>query len=125
MSKVIDIHPNQEEVIDKVVEEAKKDTETTYTRELKKPIVYNGQEYNRLTFNFEKLTGNDFLEINAELTARGVIVVSPSFNSDFVIRVAIRACDQQIGVDVFPTMGFTDVLKITNRVRNFMINSEQ
>ena len=41
----------------------------TYTHKLQKPLDYEGKHYESLTFNWGKLTGNDSIAIEAELTA--------------------------------------------------------
>ncbi|MGN1369361.1 MAG: hypothetical protein ACI4WX_10860 [Aristaeellaceae bacterium] len=115
----------QDQSVDQAIEEAVADDSVSYIRVLKKPINYNGKKYDTLHFDFEKLTGQDFLDINEELTAKSIMVVSPSFSTQFQLRVACRSCKEPIGTDVFKEMTFVDAMKITNRVRNFMLASEQ
>ncbi len=126
MSNVIKKNTDaQDQSVDQAIEEAVADEGVSYIRVLKKPISYNGKKYDMLHFDFEKLTGQDFLDINEELTAKSIMVVSPSFSFQFQLRVACRSCNEPIGTDAFKAMAFVDALKITNRVRNFMLASEQ
>ena len=49
----------------------------TYTHKLQKPLDYEGKHYESLTFNWGKLTGNDSIAIEAELTALNQPVITP------------------------------------------------
>ena len=72
----------------------------TYTHKLQKPLDYEGKHYESLTFDWGKLTGNDSLAIEAELTALNQPVIIPSMSAGYLIRMACRACTEPIGVDV-------------------------
>ena len=45
----------------------KEETPAAYTLKFKKPFEYDGQSYTELTFNWDALTGEDSLAIEAEL----------------------------------------------------------
>lgn len=95
----------------------------TYTHEFRTPFTYEGKTYERLTFDFEKLTGRDSLAIEAELSARGKVVMAPEFSGEFLSRMAARACTEKIGADVIAALPFADFNRIRNRARSFLLRS--
>ena len=102
-------------------EEAESDL---YIHTFKKPITYNGQEYKELAFDFGKLTGNDVISIEGEQRALGLFTPLPRFDSDYLTRMATKACESPIGHDIFETMPFKDFVKIKNAARRFLSDAE-
>lgn len=109
---------------DAAAEEAKTDSAPGYVHTFKKPFEYNGKTYESLTFHFDDLTGEDSLAIERELMARSIMLVAPTFNGEYLVRVAARACDEPIGVDGFKRMRIVDFERIRSRARNFLMASE-
>lgn len=107
-------------------EDAQTDTDDTFVHKLRKPIEYNGTRYTWLEFDFDSLTGADSLEVEEEIqrTGKGTVIVA-AFNSEYMIRIAARACKQPIGSDAFKRMGLNDYNRIRDRVRGFLLRSEQ
>lgn len=109
------------------IKEVKKEEElnSVFTYELKKPVMYNGENITELSFDFEGLTGGDALKIEDELQALGKTAIVPAFDSEYLMRMAVRACTKKgIGVDLFPILGITDFNKITSKAKNFLLKSE-
>lgn len=96
----------------------------TYTHKLQKPLDYEGKHYESLTFNWGKLTGNDSIAIEAELTALNQPVIIPSMSAGYLIRMACRACTEPIGVDVIGAMSIRDYNTIRTKARNFLLRSD-
>ena len=96
----------------------------TYTHKLQKPLDYEGKHYESLTFDWGKLTGNDSLAIEAELTALNQPVIIPSMSAGYLIRMACRACTEPIGVDVIGAMSIRDYNTIRTKARNFLLRSD-
>ena len=93
---------------------------------LKKPINYIGTEYTELHFDFDKLTGKDSLEVEAEIEkSTGVIVITPSLNLEYLIRISARACQEPISKDDILNMNLSDFNHIRSMARNFMLRSER
>ena len=91
---------------------------------LSRPIVYNGVEYNTLSFDFDKLTGAAALNIEAELSALGKPAIVPSFSGEYLIRMAAKACTAPIGAEFFNIIPIADYNKIISVARNFLMRTE-
>ena len=91
---------------------------------IQKPLDYEGKHYESLTFDWGKLTGNDSLAIEAELTALNQPVIIPSMSAGYLIRMACRACTEPIGVDVIGAMSIRDYNTIRTKARNFLLRSD-
>ena len=108
-----------------VAQEAAAKAKDTFIVKLRKPLMYNGTEYEELEFDFDGLTGNDSLEVEKELARRGVQVLVPAFSGEYLVRIAARACTAPIGHDAMLKMSIQDYNKIRSRVRNFLMSTEQ
>jgi hypothetical protein len=97
------------------------DSIDVYTHEFKNPFEYMGKIYDKLTFNWDSLTGRDSLAISAEMTALGKGVAITTFSPDYHIRLAARACTAPIGSDAFELMSLRDFNKITSAARSFLL----
>ncbi len=104
--------------------EAQTETTPAYTHHFKKPFEYNGVKYDELHFRFDNLTGADSLAVEAELQAKGIMLVAPTFNGAYLVRIASRACEEPIGSDGFERMKISDFERIRSRTRNFLMASE-
>jgi hypothetical protein len=96
----------------------------SYTHTFKSPFAYMGKEYAELRFDWDSLTGNDALNIEAEMAALGKPVVVPAFSGDYLIRMAAKACAVQIGADAFGLMKLSDYNRIRTAARSFLLTSE-
>lgn len=108
-----------------VAEKDAKDSGLTYTHKFRKPFEYQGKTYTELTFDWDKLTGNDGLAIENELQQLGKPVVVPAFSGEYLVRLAARACTEKIGADAFGSMSIADYNKIRSAARSFLLQSEQ
>ncbi len=91
---------------------------------LRKPIEYNGRTIETLSFDFDKLTGADGLNIEAELQAAGKVVIAPVMSSEYLVRMAAKACNENIGADIFDVMSLKEFNKIRSAARSFLLASE-
>ncbi len=105
--------------IDESVEE-----NSHFTIALKKPVTYNGKEYKELSFDFDKLTGRDGLAIEDELSRLGKAVIAPVFSGEYLVRMAARACTEQVGADIFDMLTLTDYNRVRSEARSFLLRSE-
>ena len=109
----------------KAKEEAAKDTAVRFTLKLLTPIEYEGKTYKEMKFDFSEINGADALNIEAELQAKGIIVISPSYQSPYLMRVCARACTEKIDIDLLTKLKLRDFLALRNRARNFLMSAEQ
>ncbi len=91
------------------------------TIKLKKPLIYNGENIDTLTFKFDTLTGGDGMNIDAEMQANGKVAVIPAGNTEFIALMAVRACTKNIGRDIYSMMDIRDYIRITNEGRSFLL----
>ena len=113
----------EEEELEQAKEEAKK-AENLFTLKLKKPLSYEGKEYEELSFDFDGLTGRDSLDVERELAIRGIQVAVPAFSGEYIIRIAAKACTVPVGHDAFEYMSLKDYNRLRSKVRNFLMGSE-
>lgn len=95
-----------------------------YTHELKKPITWEDKTYEELTFQWDKLTGADHLAIEAELVMRGLTLVSPAYTSEFLCRMAARACTSPLPVEVIKKLPMREFQTICRKARDFLLRAE-
>lgn len=117
---------NQEIVNDSEFEAAKTEalvSAGSYTYNFAKPWEYEGKTYQTLTFDWDKLTGNDSLAIEAELQTMGRALIAPEFSGDYLVRMAARACTTRIGCDVIQAMPISAFNTIRNKARSFLLRS--
>ena len=117
--------PVDEDELNAAKEEAQLDKPGAFNYQMKKPLHYNGKEYKELNFDFSTLTGRDSLDVENELMAQGKgAVVVAALNTEYIIRIAARACAEPIGSDAFLMMSLFDFNKIKDKTRNFLLRSE-
>jgi hypothetical protein len=95
-----------------------------YTHRFKKPITYNGKEYEELNFDFDSLSGQDILNIDYEMEVLGVNIAVRELNGRYQMAYAAKACKEPIGSDVFAFMRAADFLKISRKVKTFLLVAE-
>lgn len=105
-------------------EEAAKDAAFTYVHHFTKPFAYDGNTYEELTFDWGSLTGRDGLAIENELQSLGKPVIIPTLSGEYLLRMAVRACDKPIGADAFELMSLSDYNRIRSSARSFLLKSE-
>lgn len=88
---------------------------------LKKPVMYNGEEIKEISFDFNKLTGADALNIDSELKSMGKQVNVAAMDADYLIRMARNACDKAVGIDFFKQISIVDFNKTISRARFFLL----
>lgn len=86
---------------------------------LKKSFEYEGKIYEEFNFNFEKLTGNDMIEIEGEMRDQGIFILSPENDTAFLSAIAARACNVHPAViKALPMTDFLAVKRLTVRFLN-------
>lgn len=95
-----------------------------YTHRFKKPFTWEGRTYEKLTFNWGKLTGSDYLAVENEMLAQGKTLVTPEFSGDFLMGIAARACTSQMNVQTLKKMPIRNFRTILGRARSFLLRAE-
>lgn len=104
-----------------VAEKAASTSVTVYTHTFATPYTHGEKTYEKLTFDFGKLTGGDCLAIEAELQMTGKPLVAPEFSGEFLVRMAAKAAG--IGADVLMAMPLADYNRIRSKARSFLLKS--
>lgn len=92
-----------------------------YSHKFKKPFAYEGKTYEKLEFNFERLTGRDMVSIEAEMTDNNEYALAPEISRNFQAKMAARAAG--IGSNVLDAMPIVDFNRITNACRRFLLDT--
>ena len=96
------------------------DISGVYVHTFKKPFTCQGKTYEKLTFDFGSLTLNDSLAVEDELNALGKGALLPEWNSQYLVRIAAKACTDKIGSDVLMALPISEGRRILTRTRNFI-----
>ena len=94
-------------------------SDSVATVEFSTPFTYEGKTYEKLVFDFDRLTGNDGIAIESELQALGKPVIVPALSGDYLIRMAAKACTDVLGADAILAMRLSDFNRLRNGARPF------
>jgi len=120
-----DIDPDEYSAMETEAEKAKAEENIyEYTHVFKKPFEYDGNSYKELHFDFDSLTGQDISDIDDELERRGINVAVRELNGRYHVAFATRACQEKIGADAFMYMRASDFMKISRKVKTFLLVAE-
>ena len=100
---------------------AKKGNVGVYTHKFRKPFEYENTKYTTMTFDFEKLTGRDMINIENEMQANNEYALDPLVSRNFQSKMASKAAG--IGNDALEAMPLVEFNRITNATRSFLIDS--
>lgn len=120
---------DKENTMEEEIEEAKKQAKSdsaleAFTINFKKPLTWEGKEYSSLTFDWGKLTGEDFLSIEEEINQEGYAVVTPEFSTRFLFEMAARCCEEKIDKYAIRKLPIGPFTKIRSHARSFLLRSE-
>lgn len=86
---------------------------------LSKEYTWEGKTYNEFKMDFDKLTGQDMLNIEKEMSEKGEFSLSPEVSPSYCVRIAARAAG--VAFDVLANLPMQDFNRIRNIARNFMM----
>ena len=101
----------------------------TYTHVFTKPFHWLGEDYERLTFDWESLTGKDCTQIDAETRRKraSASLEANDYPIAYLEGMAARACTERngdgkrvIGADALEAMPAQDCLRICRQARVFL-----
>lgn len=119
----------EEKAVDDAVKSITEPSDWVFDYELVKPLRYDGEEYTKLSFDFDKLHGSDIINIETELyETKGIVVVDEFNNPSYITGLAAKACLQPVMADVFGKMNVIDCNRLLTRIKTLLqaitINSE-
>ncbi len=109
--KVIDIEQKQEE----------KTPVGVYVHKFRKPFEYEGKTYSEMHFDFEGLSGQDIVDTENEMNLEKEFAISAELSKNIQARIAAKAAG--INSEVIKAMPIRDFNKITNEVRDFLLDT--
>ncbi len=102
-----------------VVNTEKTESKGTYVHKFSTPFEYEGKKYESLNFYFDKLTGDDMIRIEDEMTASNQYSLTPEISTAFLSKMAARAAG--IGSDVLGGMPLKEFKKIRDVARDYLL----
>lgn len=96
-------------------------TPYVYTLKLKEPFTYEKVTYDTLTFNCAKLTGRDSLAIENEMFMLGKSLVAPEFSGEYMSRLAVRACEENMPLNALEALPLYEFNRIRAKMRSFLL----
>jgi hypothetical protein len=100
----------------------KKTNPGVYEHTLKEPLTYAENKYEKITFNFDKLKGKDYIDVENEMADSNEFMMIAETSRGFQYRIAAKAAG--IGSDVILAMQMSDFNKIVNAARRFLTSTE-
>lgn len=100
-----------------------------YVHTLSKPLQWEGNTYDKLTFRWDTLTGADHLEIEFEMLKKGQTLVVPEYTGDYLCGMAVRACEEWKNLGparngAMRKLPLKDFSVICKKARSFLMVSE-
>lgn len=89
---------------------------------LTKPLEAFGKQYETVSLDFSRLTGEDIMDIDRELLREGTIVMLHNLQTEFLAKACVRASG--VGEDVLLKLDSRDFLKLVSAARRFFGNAE-
>ena len=109
--------------------QAQKDN-VIYTHVFQEPFTYQGETYEKLSFNWKSLSGKDSDAIERELLNRNITTVIAQFTPEYLAAMAARACTyrnadgfRMITTDALYALPLPDFRAICAAARRFLLRS--
>lgn len=91
-----------------------------YTHTYSPPFKFGGETYEKVRFNFAKLTGNDVRKMNGELRAKGHYPLDRRFDLEYQVLYSVRCSEPVMPADAFYAQPARDFEIITAQARFFL-----
>lgn len=108
------------EVLD-AIEEKAKNGQDCFVLELSSAFTFEGKTYRELRFDFNTLTGADFISISNEMAAHSRVMVSPAFSPEFISIMCAKACEVKVGADLIQALPLKQFNRLWTEGRNFLL----
>ena len=119
-TEIVKIDDEEWNAVEKEAENSRSHVEI----KMSKPFEWEGETYDALNFDFSVLTGKDSLDIEREMRLKNMPLISPAFSGEYIIRVAVRACAEPIGLDALLALPLPVFNRIRTAVSAFLARSE-
>lgn len=103
----------------------------TYTHIFHKPFSFEGKTFERMTFDWGSLTGQDSTAVNRELRGQNVFVVVDTYTIEYLTAMAARACTDRdaegkrvVSSQTLEALPVRDFRTICNKIRSFLLRAE-
>lgn len=90
-----------------------------FTLSFKTPFEYQGEKYDALHFDFDKITGADLLNAEDELNRNNRFLLDAQFSGRYMAIVAAKACKEPLGSDFVSRLPGRKWNQLRRAVRNF------
>lgn len=90
-----------------------------YTHVFEEPVQFEGETFEKLTFDFGKIRGRDIRAVKRELRLEGTPVLVASLDDDYLIRICAKACTRPLYWGVFDEMAPRDYNRILSVSKRF------
>ena len=87
-----------EKTEEQLAAEAAAEGSDVYVHTFKKPFEWEGVSYDKLTFDFGRLTAMDLEDIDDEMAADNRYAIIPEYSTAFVLRLAAKAANVHISL---------------------------
>jgi hypothetical protein len=104
-----------------LVRKAAEESGDIYVLKFKTPFEFQNEVYEKITFDWAKLTGRDFIAIENEMKN---FLISATLSGDFLMLMAARAAVPKIPSDAFEYMSIGDFHRIRSAARAFLARAE-
>lgn len=102
----------------------------TYTHTFAQPFSYEGRTYDKLTFDWNGLSGKDSVEIERGLLRRGVTTVVAEFTPEYLASMAARSCTYRsaeglrtVDIDMLYALPLPEFRAICGAARRFLLRA--
>lgn len=88
------------------------------------PFSYEGKTYETLTFDWQKLTGKDFAQVEREMKMTNRLLAIEAYDGDFLMLLAVRACREGISEQALQALPLYYYRLIRAASRDFLLMQE-
>ncbi len=92
-----------------------------YVHKFRKPFKYEGETYDEMHFDLEGLSGQDIVDIENEMNLEKEFSIAAELSKNLQARIAAKAAG--VNSELIKAMPIKDFNKITNEVRDFLLDT--
>lgn len=119
-----------DQLMDEADEARLEDMPSKYTHHFATPFEFEGETYKDLTFDFSALTGEDTINAEAQLRAKGITVIIPAVMPEYLAILCAMGCtyrnasgNRTVSATTIRKMPIRDFQTITAKARRFLMSA--